>query len=180
MPGSVVEPGFTPLFDGASLAGGMPCRASPGRCGPEARVSGTSRTSRRLRRTHAGDLWRDWATNADDAVALLRASAGRDPYDRRLTDLVGELATRSEDFRVPWASHDVRTYVTGVKRIHHPLVGDLELPFETSPVGADPGQYLLFYTAEPDSRSHEALTILASWSTSDQLLDASHTDTDTS
>lgn len=129
---------------------------------------------------HAGDFWRDWATNADDAVALLRASAGRDPYDRRLTELVGELATRSEDFRVRWASHDVRAYVTGVKRIHHPLVGDLELPFETSPVGADPGQYLLFYTAEPDSRSHEALKILASWSTSDQVLDASLTDTDTS
>ena len=70
-------------------------------------------------------------------VALLRAPAGRDPYGRRLTDLIGELATRSEDFRVRWASHDVRTYVTGVKRIHHPLVGDLELPFETSPVGAD-------------------------------------------
>ena len=129
---------------------------------------------------HARDFWRDWATNADDAVALLRASAGRDPYDRRLTDLVGELATRSEDFRVRWASHDVRTYVTGVKRIHHPLVGDLELPFETSPVGADPGQYLLLYTAEPDSRSQEALKILASWSTPTQTLDASLGETDTS
>jgi transcriptional regulator with XRE-family HTH domain len=124
----------------------------------------------------AGDFWRDWATNADDAVALLRASAGRDPYDRRLTDLVGELATRSEDFRTRWASHDVRSYVTGHKRIHHPLVGDLELPFETSSLGADPGQHLLLYTAEPDSRSHEALKILASWTTPAQQLDASLTD----
>jgi transcriptional regulator with XRE-family HTH domain len=122
---------------------------------------------------HASDFWRDWATNADDAVALLRASAGRDPYDRRLTDLVGELATRSEDFRTRWASHDVRSYVTGHKRIHHPLVGDLELPFETSSLGADPGQHLLLYTAEPDSRSHEALKILASWTTPAQQLDAS-------
>jgi hypothetical protein len=99
---------------------------------------------------------------------------------RRQAGDLRRLATRSEDFRVRWASHDVRAYVTGVKRIHHPLVGDLELPFETSPVGADPGQYLLFYTAEPDSRSHESLKIMASWSTSDQLIDASPTDTDPS
>ena len=120
----------------------------------------------------AADFWTDWPTNADDAVALLRASAGRDPYDRRLTDLVGELATRSEDFRVRWASHDVRTYVTGTKRIHHPLVGDLELPFETSPLGAEPGQHLLLYTAEPRSRSFEALQILASWASAAPHRDA--------
>jgi transcriptional regulator with XRE-family HTH domain len=131
----------------------------------------------------AADFWLDWATNADDAVALLRASAGRDPYDRRLTDLVGELATRSEDFRTRWASHDVRSYVTGAKRIHHPLVGDLELPFETSALGTDPGQHLLLYTAEPDSRSHEALKILASWTTPaqqpDAVTDPSQINTDT-
>jgi transcriptional regulator with XRE-family HTH domain len=124
----------------------------------------------------ASDFWRDWAVNADDAVALLRASAGRDPYDRRLTDLVGELATRSEDFRTRWASHDVRSYVTGNKRIHHPLVGDLELPFETSALGADAGQHLLLYTAEPDTRSHEALKILASWTTAAEQPDTSLTD----
>jgi transcriptional regulator with XRE-family HTH domain len=127
----------------------------------------------------ASGFWRDWAINADDAVALLRASAGRDPYDRRLTDLVGELATRSEDFRVRWASHNVRSYVTGAKRIHHPLVGDLELPFETSPVGAEPGQHLLMYTAEPDTRSHEALKILASWTTPAQQHDPSTISFDT-
>jgi hypothetical protein len=127
----------------------------------------------------AAAFWRDWHTNADDAVALLRASAGQDPYDPRLTDLVGELATRSEDFRTRWASHDVRSYVTGHKRIHHPLVGDLELPFETSALGTDPGQHLLLYTAEPDSPSHEALKILASWTTPAQQLDASLAEADT-
>lgn len=126
----------------------------------------------------AGDFWRDWAVNADDAVALLRASAGRDPYDRRLTDLVGELATRSEDFRVRWASHDVRSTITGSKRIHHPLVGDLELPFETSTLGNEAGQHLLAYTAEPDTRSYEALEILASWTAADRRPDQSLIESD--
>src|SRR4051794_7769914 len=68
-----------------------------------------------------------WGVKADrishDAVAILRAEAGRNPYDRRLTDLVGELSTRSEDFRRLWASHDVRYHRSGTKVFHHPAVG---------------------------------------------------------
>ena len=111
----------------------------------------------------AGDFWRDWGQAADDAVALLRASAGRDPYDRQLSDLIGELSTRSDDFRVRWATHDVRAHITGAKRIHHPEVGDLDLPFESTPLPADPGQHLVIYSPEPDTPSHTALQILASW-----------------
>jgi len=111
----------------------------------------------------SGDFWRDWSPAADDAVALLRASAGRDPYDRPLSDLVGLLSTRSDDFRVRWASHDVKAHLTGSKRIHHPLVGDLELPFESAPLPSDPGQSLVMYSAEPDSASYAALQLLASW-----------------
>src|SRR3954454_1563265 len=112
----------------------------------------------------AGDFWRDWGQAADDAVALLRASAGRDPYDRQLSDLIGQLSTRSDDFRVRWASHDVKAQLTGAKRIHHPLVGDLELPFESAPLPLDPGQHLVIYSPEPDTASYAAVQILASWS----------------
>ncbi|WP_307845490.1 hypothetical protein [Planomonospora sp. ID67723] len=112
---------------------------------------------------HSGDFWRDWAEAADDAVALLRASAGRDPYDRHLSDLIGELSMRSDDFRIRWAAHDVRSHLTGTKRIHHPQVGDLELPFESAPLPADPGQRLVIYSPDPDSASHAALQSLASW-----------------
>jgi transcriptional regulator with XRE-family HTH domain len=111
----------------------------------------------------AGDFWRDWGQAADDAVALLRASAGRDPYDRRLSDLIGELSTRSDDFRVRWAAHDVRAHITGAKRIHHPEVGDLKLPFESTPLPADPGQHLVIYSPEPDTPSYASIQILASW-----------------
>jgi hypothetical protein len=111
----------------------------------------------------APEFFRDWDKVAGDTVAMLRAEVGRDPYDRRLSELIGELSTRSEEFRRRWAAHNVRIHTTGMKLLHHPVVGDLDLPFETFPLGADPSQSLLTYTAEPGSPSHEALNLLASW-----------------
>lgn len=84
---------------------------------------------------------------ANDTVALLRAEAGRDPCDRGLSDLIGELSPPSDEFRVRWAAHHVRIHTTGVKLFHHPVVGDLELAFESFPLAADPSQSLLTYTA---------------------------------
>jgi len=112
---------------------------------------------------HASEFFRDWAKIANDTVALLRAEAGRDPYDRGVSDLIGELSTRSDEFRVRWAAHNVRIHTTGVKLIHHPVVGDLELPFESFPIPGEQSQSLLTYTAEPGSASQDALTLLASW-----------------
>jgi len=111
----------------------------------------------------AHDVYPDWERAANDGVALLRAEAGRDPYDRDLTDLIGELSTRSEEFRARWAAHNVRLHQTGAKRFHHPVVGDLTLTFEMMELAADPGLNLLTYTAEPGSKSDEALSLLGSW-----------------
>ena len=112
---------------------------------------------------HAAEFYRDWNRVANDTVALLHAEAGRHPYDRRLSDLIGELSTRSDEFRGRWAAHDVQIHTTGVKLIHHPVVGDLDLSFESFPLAADPSQSLLVYTAEPGSPSQDALRLLASW-----------------
>ena len=109
------------------------------------------------------EFWPDWDTIADQTVATMRAEAGRNPFDRDLTDLVGELATRSDEFRTRWATHNVHLHTHGTKRIHHPLIGELDLPFETIPLPADPGQSLLIYTPEPHSPTQEALNLLASW-----------------
>jgi len=106
----------------------------------------------------------DWETIANDAVGILRAEAGRDPFDKRLTDLIGELSTRSDEFRVRWAAHDVKFHRTGTKRLHHPIVGDLVLAYEALDLPGDTGQRILAYTAEPGSASHQALQLLASWS----------------
>jgi len=111
-------------------------------------------------------FFRDWDKVANDTVALLRAEAGRDPHDRQLSDLVGELSTRSDEFRVRWAAHNVRIHTTGVKLLHHPIVGDLDLPFESFALAADPSQSILIYTAEPGSPSQDALNLLASWAAS--------------
>jgi len=103
----------------------------------------------------------DWDTLAADTVAALRSEAGRNPYDRSLTELVGELSTRSEDFRRLWARHDVYVHTTGAKRLRHPVVGDLELTFEAMEPAADPGLTIVTYGAEPGSRSEEGLSLLA-------------------
>jgi hypothetical protein len=95
-------------------------------------------------------------------VAIMRAEAGRDPHDRDLQDLVGELSTRSEVFRRLWGAHDVRTHGTGTKRFHHPQVGELVLAYEELAITAEPGLVLLVYTAEPGSASAERLHLLAS------------------
>jgi hypothetical protein len=100
---------------------------------------------------------------ANDVVALLRAEAGRDPYDRQLSDLIGELSTRGNEFRRRWGAHHVRIHTTGAKRLHHPVVGDLDLSFESFLLAADPGQSLLTYTAEPGSVTQDSLNLLASW-----------------
>jgi transcriptional regulator with XRE-family HTH domain len=111
----------------------------------------------------ATDFYKEWESVANDVVSLLRAEAGRDPYDRALTDLVGELSTRSEDFRVRWAAHNVKFHRTGIKKLYHPVVGDLELAFEGLELPGDPGQTIFAYMAEPNSASQEALNLLASW-----------------
>jgi hypothetical protein len=117
----------------------------------------------------ATEFFTDWNKVANDTVAILRTEAGRDPYDRDLSDLIGELATRSDEFRIRWAAHNVRIHTTGIKHIHHPIVGDLELPFESFPIPGEPALSLLTYTPEPASPSHDALTMLASWATTETL-----------
>ena len=114
---------------------------------------------------HAGEFFQDWEKMANDAVAILRAAAGRDPYDKRLSDLIGELSTRSDEFRVRWAAHDVKFHRTGAKTLHHPVVGDVTLDYEALELPGDNGQRILVYSAEPASRSQEALDLLASWAT---------------
>jgi transcriptional regulator with XRE-family HTH domain len=111
----------------------------------------------------ARDFYDDWTRIASDIVAVLRAEAGRNPYDPSLTDLIGELSTRSEEFRVRWATHDVHTHRTGAKTLHHPVVGALDLTYEAMELPGDPGLTMLVYTAEAGSATQDALQLLASW-----------------
>ena len=94
---------------------------------------------------------------------MLHAEAGRNPYDRALSDLIGELSTRSEDFRARWAAHDVKNHRSGTKTLRHPLVGELTLTFEALELPADPGLALLTYAAEPGTVSAERFAELGRW-----------------
>ena len=108
-------------------------------------------------------FYADWNATADITVAMLRTEAGRDPHDRELHDLVGELSTRSDQFATRWGTHNVRHHGTGTKHFHHAFVGDLDLTYEVLALVAEPGLSLTVYTAEPASASEDALRLLASW-----------------
>jgi len=111
----------------------------------------------------APEYYLDWEPMAGDTVAILRAEAGRDPHDKALQDLVGELSTRSEAFRSRWATHNVRFHRTGVKHLQHPVVGELTLDYEAMELPADTGLTIIAYSAEPATASRDALSLLASW-----------------
>jgi transcriptional regulator with XRE-family HTH domain len=106
-------------------------------------------------------FYREWEAQARQIVAVLRAEAGRSPYDRELTDLVGELSTRSDLFRRLWGAHDVREHRTGLKLVHHPVVGDLDLTFQAMDLASDRGLQMIVFSAEPGSPTHERLQLLA-------------------
>lgn len=110
----------------------------------------------------------DWDLIADLTVDVLRTEAGRNPHDKGLHDLVGELCTRSDAFRTRWGAHNVIRHGTGSKRFHHPVVGDLTLSWHGSAIDAEPGLTLLIYAAQPGSKSEEGLRLLASWAASQE------------
>lgn len=110
--------------------------------------------------------------SANDCVAILRAEAGRNPFDKVLTDLVGELCTRSDDFRQRWARHDVRQHRTGVKRFRHPLVGEMDLGYEVLELAGEPDLHMLVYTAAVGTPAHDSLRLLASLSATPSTIEA--------
>lgn len=121
-------------------------------------------------------FYRDWDFFADITVANLRTEAGRDPHDRQLHELVGELSTRSPEFRARWSAHDVRIHSSGTKHFHHAVVGDLVLAYETVDLRTDPGLSMTVYAAEPGSPFEHGLQLLASWAATPAL---AHGDTPT-
>ncbi|WP_239075354.1 helix-turn-helix transcriptional regulator [Planosporangium flavigriseum] len=149
---------YSPMFDG------------PARPANHARFTFLDRRST--------EFYPNWDDAANTAVAILRTEAGRDPYDRGLTDLVGELSTRSDEFRTRWAAHNVRLHQTGLKHFHHPVVGELSLNFEAMPLPADPGLTMTAYSAQPGSTSEDALRLLASWAATQEEAPAEPTRND--
>ncbi|GHK05268.1 helix-turn-helix transcriptional regulator [Streptomyces sp. NPDC003753] len=109
------------------------------------------------------DFFPDWEESVNTTVSLLRTEAGRAPHDSELTGLIGELVTRSEEFRTAWARHNVRLHHTGRKSFRHPAVGTLTLDFDAMELPAQPGLTLTAYSAATGTPEHDALRLLASW-----------------
>ena len=115
----------------------------------------------------AHEFYSDWEAFAEVTVSILHTEAARDPHNKGLHDLVGEMSTRSDDFRRCWAAHNVRHHGTGFKTFRHPIVGEVVLAYEGLEMAAEPGLTLTIYTAEPGSPSAERMQLLASWAASE-------------
>ncbi|MEU1483098.1 helix-turn-helix transcriptional regulator [Streptomyces sp. NPDC005752] len=109
------------------------------------------------------DFFPDWDASLNTTVSLLRTEAGRAPHETELTGLIGELVTRSDEFRIAWAKHNVRLHHTGRKPFRHPEIGDLVLDFDAMALPAQPGLTLTAYSAEPGTPAHDALRLLSAW-----------------
>jgi transcriptional regulator with XRE-family HTH domain len=118
----------------------------------------------------AREFWRDYDQVANDGAAMLRLEAGRNPHDAALIRLVGELSTQSELFRERWASRDVVYHRSGIKRLHHPVVGNLDLNYESMELPSEPGLVMNVYTAPTGSPTADALKLLASWAADQKSL----------
>lgn len=123
----------------------------------------------------AEEFFVDYDQISRDAAAMLRLEAGRNPHDKALIELVGELSTQSELFRKHWASQDVRFHRSGRKRLRHPIVGQLDLDFEAMELPSEPGLQLNIYTAAAGTPTADAIKMLASWAASQQLLPTEQT-----
>jgi transcriptional regulator with XRE-family HTH domain len=117
----------------------------------------------------ARDFYPDWNLAANTNVAILRTQSGRNPFDKRLADLVGELSMRSDEFRTRWAAHNVRRHYAGTKMFNHPAVGELQLAYEAMELAEDPGFTLTVFPAVPGSPSDERLRLLASWAATEGI-----------
>lgn len=115
------------------------------------------------------DFFIDWEGGAHATAALLRVEASREPHDASLRELIGELSTMSAEFRDLWAKHNIRFVHEGAKRLNHPVVGPIELYYQTLTTPSQPRSSLEFttYTAQPGSTSAEKLALLASWAKSE-------------
>ena len=125
----------------------------------------------------AHEFYPDWDAFAEITVSILRTEAGRDPHNKELHDLIGELSTRNDEFRRLWGAHNVRHHGTGSKTFHHSIVGEITVAYEGMDLEAEPGLTLTIYAAEPGSPSAERMQLLASWVASEETpLSATATD----
>ncbi|CAN5655038.1 helix-turn-helix transcriptional regulator [soil metagenome] len=122
-----------------------------------------------LHPSEAETFFVDYDQATRNAAAILRMEAGRNPHDEELIALVGQLSTCSELFRQHWASQDVRVHGYGSKRVNHPVVGRLDLDFESMDLPTEPGLQLNVYTVSAGGPTADNLALLASWASQETL-----------
>ncbi len=105
----------------------------------------------------ARQVYPDWPDIAAQLVAILRVAGGQDTADTRLSELVAEMSAKSTDFARLWADRQLFQHTHGPKRFHHDAVGTLTVNYETMHLPADPGLFVIVYTADAGSPSEAKL-----------------------
>ncbi|MFJ3090413.1 helix-turn-helix transcriptional regulator [Streptomyces sp. NPDC086838] len=116
-------------------------------------------------------LYADWRGKAGDVAAYLRLDAGRHPGDPDTAELIEELSSAGPEFGEVWAEHRLKDKTHGRYLYRHPVVGELDLGFETLRLPDDPDQALIAHTVEEGSPSETALRLLAAWTREETPVD---------
>jgi hypothetical protein len=95
-------------------------------------------------------------------AAMLRLAAGRDPLNKELPALIGELSTLSSQFRTDWAEQDVHEHRTGQKAYRHPAVGEIDVTFDVFDIPGEPGLSICTFSVEEGSPSTDRFALLSS------------------
>ncbi|MEV8148571.1 helix-turn-helix transcriptional regulator [Arthrobacter sp. NPDC080073] len=119
----------------------------------------------------------DWPLACSLTAAMLRYEVGRDPLNAQMTELIGELATRSPQFRKDWADQDVHEHRTGQKVFVHPEVGAIDLTYDVFGMPGEPGLFIGTYTPETGSESADNIKLLASWGATQEFRASRPSDT---
>ncbi|MGO4250245.1 helix-turn-helix transcriptional regulator [Paenarthrobacter sp. RAF54_2] len=119
--------------------------------------------------SRAKDYYADWPLACSLTAAMLRYEAGRAPLNAEITELIGELATRSLQFRKDWADQDVHEHRTGQKAYAHPEVGTMDLTYDVFEMPGEPGLSIATFTPDEGSESADRLILLASWAATQEF-----------
>ncbi len=106
----------------------------------------------------ARTVLREWRAAADEQAGRLRRAIAHWSHEAHVTALVDELRAEPE-FEVRWNAHPIAERRRGVRRLAHPVVGDLDVAEEVLDLADDAEQQLVTWLAADDTTAARLATL---------------------